>query len=449
MTTKAEQKKELNLIMKNVMLTKNLRNMRIEKDLQNTEFELAKQDYFKPVISKIDNVENRMVTFNTDMENKINAGSTAIQDVHELQVATAQYLRERDQNLNDTLNQHQQDLAYQNRLQLYQGLPDSTINAIENNEIRVGPIALKYLKGMQNQSYGLHYNDTKQQYFLGNDERWLVKFNYNNIILQDVMDEKTEDEIVMTDGLWKLLTRNEIDVEEDDEIMYQELAYDYGLMFKSNGSQRNSRSKKWTHILSKSPHLQPKDVVLQKTKFSSTKETGGKERINSDPGGASGGASSSAASSSRGIPIITAKKTATRLVKRRNTIASPLSSNSRKKLREEQDRIINEHAQNIEGDVFRTPDATLDQSQMEISYGKGLNKIGRSPHEPTANSSNYIVLPDNNKFLIDRYKTYLSNLFLGHKLDYNEANFVAERLLKKKLLNKKQYTYFLNILNKN
>ena len=73
--------------------------------------------------------------------------------------------------------------------------------------------------------------------------------------------------------------------------------------------------------------------------------------------------------------------------------------------------------------------------------------IGRSPHEPKANnSSNYIVLPDNNKFLIDRYKTYLSNLFLGHKLDYNEANFVAERLLKKKLLNKKQYTYFLNKL---
>ena len=57
--------------------------------------------------------------------------------------------------------------------------------------------------------------------------------------------------------------------------------------------------------------------------------------------------------------------------------------------------------------------------------------------------------PDNNKFLVDRYKTYLSNLFLGHKLDYNEANFVAERLLKKKLLNKKQYTYFINILNKN
>jgi len=455
MTTKAEQKKELDLIMKNVMLTKSLRNMRIEKDLQNTEFELAKQDYFKPVISKIDNVENRMVTFNTDIENKINAGNNALNDIHDLQIVTGQYLRERDQNLNDTLNQHQQDLAYQNRLQLYQGLPDSTINAIENNEIRVGPIALKYLKGMQNQSYGLHYNDTKQQYFLGNDERWLVKFNYNNIILQDVMDEKTEDEIVMTDGLWKLLTRNEIDVEEDDEIMYQELAYDYGLMFKSNGAQRNSRSKKWTHILSKSPHLQPKDVVLQKTKFSSTEETGGKERINSDPGGASSSAASTAdalhpkgaSGSARGIPIITAKKTATRLVKRRNTIASPLSSNSRKKLREEQDRIINEHAQNIEGDVFRTPDATLDQSQMEISYGKGLNKIGRSPHEPKANnSSNYIVLPDNNKFLIDRYKTYLSNLFLGHKLDYNEANFVAERLLKKKLLNKKQYTYFLNKL---
>jgi len=363
-----------------------------------------------------------------------------------LQLVTAQYLRERDQNLNDTLNQHQQDLAYQNRLQLYQGLPDSTINAIENNEIRVGPIALKYLKGMQNQSYGLHYNDTKQQYFLGNDERWLVKFNYNNIILQDVMDEKTEDEIVMTDGLWKLLTRNEIDVEEDDEIMYQELAYDYGLMFKSNGSQRNSRSKKWTHILSKSPHLQPKDVVLQKTKFSSTKETGGKERINSDPGGASGGASSSAASSSRGIPIITAKKTATRLVKRRNTIASPLSSNSRKKLREEQDRIINEHAQNIEGDVFTTPDTTLDQSKMDISYGKGLpkNKEGKIP--PIKN--NYIVLPDNNKFLIERYKNYLSNLFAGHKLDYNEASFVADRLLKKKLLSKKQYKYFISILNK-
>ena len=174
MATKAERKKEIDLMLKDAMLTKRLRNMRIEKELQNTEFELAKETYFRPVISKIDNVENRMLTYNTGIEHKLNAGSAALNDVHELQVATAQYLRERDQNLNETLNQHQQDLAYQNRLALYQGLPDSTINAIENNEIRVGPIALKYLKGMQNQSYGLHYNDSKEQYFLGNDERWLV-----------------------------------------------------------------------------------------------------------------------------------------------------------------------------------------------------------------------------------------------------------------------------------
>jgi len=432
MTTKAEQKKELDLIMKNVMLTKSLRNMRIEKDLQNTEFELAKQDYFRPVISKIDNVENRMVTFNTDIENKINAGNNALNDIHDLQIVTGQYLREREQNLNDTLNQHQQDLAYQNKLALYQGLPDSTIEQIENNEIRVGPIALKYLKGLTHQAYGIHYNDKKDQYFLGNDERYIVIFNYNNIILQDVVDEKNEDEIIMTEGLWKLLTRNEIDVEEEDEKMYQDLAYEYGLMFRSNGSQRSSTSKKWTKILSKSRHLQPKDVVLQKSKFPSAS---GKERIASDPGSSSGASNASSA-----IPLISSKKAAARIIKRRNTIhISPLASQTNKKLRE-QERLINENAQQIEGDVFRTPDATMDQSQMEISYGKGLKKN---------NSSNYIVLPDNNKFLIDRYKTYLSNLFLGHKLDYNEANFVAERLLKKKLLNKKQYTYFLNILNKN
>ena len=443
MATKAERKKEIDLMLKDAMLTKRLRNMRIEKELQNTEFELAKETYFRPVISKIDNVENRMLTYNTGIEHKLNAGSAALNDVHELQVATAQYLRERDQNLNETLNQHQQDLAYQNRLALYQGLPDSTINAIENNEIRVGPIALKYLKGMQNQSYGLHYNDSKEQYFLGNDERWLVKFNFNNLILQDVMDEKIEDEIVMTDGLWKLLTRNEIDVEEDDEIMYQELAYDYGLMFKSSGAQRNSRSKKWTHILSKSSHLQPKDVVLQKSKFTSN----GKERISSDPGGAS----SSSASTSRAIPIISSKKTATRLIKRRNTIHSPILTNSKKKLREEQERIIHENAQNIEGDVFRTPDATLNNSRMDISYGSGLQrkswsvgKKGVKP-KPSANQkNNYIYLPDNDNLLVEKFKTYLSALHAGHNIDFNEAHHVAARLLEKKILTKKNYKNFIS-----
>ena len=387
-----EQKKEIDLIMKNVMLTKNLRNMRIEKDLQNTEFELAKQDYFKPVISKIDNVENKMVTFNSDIENKLNAGSEAIQDVHDLQIATANYLREREQNLNDTLNQNQQDLVYQNRLALYSGLPDSTINAIENNEIRIGPIALKYLKGLKDQAYGIHYNDTKQQYFLGNDERYIVNFNFNNIILVDVMDDKEEEEILMTDGLWKLLTRSEIDVESDDEVMYQELAYQYGLMFRSNGSQRSSTSKKWTKILSKSKYLQPKDVVLQKSKFASAS---GKERTASDPGGASGTAaptastaSSSTASSSRGIPVVTAKKTASKLLRRNTIHISPLTSNPFKRLREHES-MMNEHAQNIEGDVFTTPDTTLDQSKMDISFGKGL---------PKNNKNNYIVLPDNNKF---------------------------------------------------
>ena len=418
--------------------------MRIEKDLQNTEFELAKQDYFKPVISKIDNVENRMVTFNSDIENKLNAGSAAIQDVHDLQIATANYLREREQNLNDTLNQNQQDLVYQNRLALYSGLPDSTINAIENNEIRIGPIALKYLKGLKDQAYGIHYNDTKQQYFLGNDERYIVNFNFNNIILVDVMDDKEEEEILMTDGLWKLLTRSEIDVESDDEQMYQELAYQYGLMFRSNGSQRSSTSKKWTKILSKSKYLQPKDVVLQRSRFPSketgSKETGSKERTASDPGGTSGTASSASASSSRGIPVVTAKKTASKLLRRNTIHISPLTSNPFKRLREHES-MMNEHAQNIEGDVFTTPDTTLDQSKMDISYGKGLKKI------PKANN-NYIVLPDNNKFLIERYKNYLSNLFAGHKLDYNEASFVADRLLKKKLLSKKQYKYFISILNK-
>jgi len=402
MTTKAqlgqrprnlkEQKKEIDLIMKNVMLTKKLRNMRIEKDLQNTEFELAKQDYFKPVISKIDNVENKMVTFNSDIENKLNAGSEAIQDVHDLQIATANYLREREQNLNDTLNQNQQDLVYQNRLALYSGLPDSTINAIENNEIRIGPIALKYLKGLKDQAYGIHYNDTKQQYFLGNDERYIVNFNFNNIILVDVMDDKEEEEILMTDGLWKLLTRSEIDVESEDEQMYQELAYQYGLMFRSNGSQRSSTSKKWTKILSKSKYLQPKDVVLQRSKFTS-KETGGKERINSDPGSTSGTASAPTASTaststtSRGIP--TAKKTASKLLRRNTIHISPLTSNPFKRLREHES-MMNEHAQNIEGDVFTTPDTTLDQSKMDISYGKGLPKIpGITVCGKTGTAENY------------------------------------------------------------
>ena len=191
--------------------------------------------------------------------------------------------------------------------------------------------------------------------------------------------------------------------------------------------------------MSKSKYLQPKDVVLQRSKFGS-KETGGKERTASDPGGASGSTSTASASTaSRGIPVVTAKKTASKLLRRNTIHISPLTSNPHKRLREHES-MMNEHAQNIEGDVFTTPDTTLDQSKMDISYGKGLKRIP---------NNNYIVLPDNNKFLIDRYKTYLSNLFLGHKLDYNEANFVAERLLKKKLLNKKQYTYFLNILNKN
>jgi len=427
MTTKAEQKKELDLIMKNVMLTKNLRNMRIEKDLQNTEFELAKQDYFLPVISKIDNVENKMVTFNTGIENKINAGNNALNDIHDLQIVTGQYLRERDQNLNETLNQHQQEIINQQRMIELEGLPNSTIHAINNAEMRIGSIALKYLKGLKNQPYGITYNIDKEKYFVGNDERYEVHFDHNDLIITDTEDEEKEDLVNMTPGLWKLLTRDQIDVEEEDELLYMQFAKQYGLLFKSNGQARQSKSKKWTKILSKSPYLQPKEVILTRSKFTRTNSDSTNDKTSSS--------SNTATASTSGIPSarIIAKN-----LKRRQTIhTSPafISNNNPKRPKDD------EHAQNIEGETFRTPNTTMDQSQMEISYGKGLNKNN--------SLNNYIILPDNNKFLVDRYKTYLSNLFAGHKLDYNEANFVAERLLKKKLLNKKQNTYFINILNKN
>jgi len=443
MTTKAELQKKLDLMMQSVILTKKLRNMRIEKELQNTEFELAKENYFKPVIGKIDNVENRMVTFNTGIEHKINSGNAALNDIHNLQIVTGQYLRERDQNLNETLNQHQQDLISQQRLAELEGLPNSTIHAINSNEIRIGPVALKYLKGLKNQAYGITYNIEKEKYFIGNDERFEVNFEYNDLIIRDVMDEEKEDLVTMTPGLWQLLTRDQIDVEHEDELLYQQFSKEYGLLFKSNGQPRQSKSKKWTQILSKSSWLQPKDVILNKSKFRTTSDS----------------SNDKTSSSSTAIPTATnipSARVIAKNLKRRQTIASPIFINDNIPKRQRDDL----HAQNIEGETFGTPNATLNSSRMDISFGSGFKRknslvqpllppvFRQKGVKPSSRQTNNIYLPDDDNFLVERYKTYLSALFLGHNINYNEANQIAHRLIQRKILNKKQYTQFINLLNK-
>jgi hypothetical protein len=58
-----------------------------------------------------------------------------------------------------------------------------------------------------------------------------------------------------------------------------------------------------------------------------------------------------------------------------------------------------------------------------------------------------IILPDDNAFLIDRFKGFLGHLYAGHTLDFNEAHHIADRLRQKKILTKKEYTKFTSKLN--
>jgi hypothetical protein len=60
-------------------------------------------------------------------------------------------------------------------------------------------------------------------------------------------------------------------------------------------------------------------------------------------------------------------------------------------------------------------------------------------------ASSYVILPDDNKFLLNKFKGYLSHLHAGHTLDFNEAQHIADRLRQKKILTKRQYEKFTKL----
>jgi transcriptional regulator with XRE-family HTH domain len=361
---RSELKKEIALLLNTAALNKELSIQRIQEGVQNEDFYVTKQKQYAPLITTV-----------KEAQKSINETTLKSQDNNETNLAIlGKYLRDREDRLNQSIHELPQLL----------GLPDVTVKQAENNEL--GALTLEYLQGLaQRFAYGIQYDDSLKEYFIGHERNYQVTFQGDNIIIHDYNKKKKLEILKPTQGLWEILTRKTWTpgtdgsefkyITDDDKDKYRRFALKYGLVFRKDGSTRHSNSKTWERFL--------KPVAdLYKDKNKTNKRQ-------------------------------TASESQSHLS------AASVASSSRSQ----------STGQQSDEDVFLSPNNSG-------THGGGLPNVAKS---------SYIILPDDNKFLLSKFKGYLSHLHAGHTLDFNEAQHIADRLRQKKILTKGQYEKFTKL----
>jgi hypothetical protein len=263
------------------------------------------------------------------------------------------------------------------------GLPEVTAEQAKNNEL--GALTLKYLQGLpQRFAYGIQYDTTLQKYFIGHERNYQVTFQGDDILVHNLA-KKTQEIITPTEGIWELLTRKTWTPGTDGS-EFEYITDDDKQKYRVLAYKYGLIFRKdgsTRHSNSKTWERFLKPVAELYKNKNSKKKTASESQSHLS--------AASVASSSRSQST----------------------------------------GQQADEDVFLSPN----NSGTE---GAGLPNVAKS---------SYVILPDDNKFLLSKFKGYLSHLRAGHTLDFNEAQHIADRLRHKKILTKNQYEKFTKLFD--
>ena len=216
---KPELKKEIEMMLRLDALNKDLQFRRIQEEVQDKDFYVARQKEYAPMLETMEAVGTK-----TQERNK-----TQLSNV-------VKYIK---------ANSEQVTRTFQELPRLLGILPDITARQAQNNEI--GALTLKYLQGLAYPNgYGIQYDTVQEKYFLGHKKKYRVRFVGDEIKIYEAGTKKSIETIKPTEGLWELLTRTSRTkgdageefkyITEADIQTFRKLATDYKLTHPSKSN---------------------------------------------------------------------------------------------------------------------------------------------------------------------------------------------------------------------